>query len=37
VRPVTYQTAPEAALPPELREGNPLGIVRRVDGVLGRS
>jgi len=37
LRPVTYQTAPEAALPPELREGNPLGIVRRVDGVLGRS
>lgn len=37
LRPVTYQTAPEAALPPELREGNPLGIVRRVDGILGRS
>lgn len=37
LRPVTYQTAPEAVLPPELREGNPLGIVRRVDGVLGRS
>ncbi|ONI60842.1 aldehyde dehydrogenase (NADP(+)) [Leifsonia sp. ALI-44-B] len=37
LRPVTYQTAPEAALPPELCEGNPLGIVRRVDGVLGRS
>lgn len=37
LRPVSYQTAPEAALPPELRESNPLGIVRRVDGVLGRS
>ena len=34
LRPVAYQDAPEAALPLELREGNPLGIPRRVDGVL---
>nr|WP_260312198.1 MULTISPECIES: aldehyde dehydrogenase (NADP(+)) [unclassified Rathayibacter] len=35
LRPVTYQTAPAAVLPAALRDGNPLGIVRRVDGVLG--
>ena len=34
LRPVAYQDAPDAALPPELREANPLGIPRRVDGVL---
>lgn len=34
LRPVAYQDAPEAALPPELREQNVLGIPRRVDGVL---
>lgn len=34
LRPVAYQDAPEAALPLELREANPLGIPRRVDGVL---
>lgn len=34
LRPIAYQDAPEAALPPELREANPLGIPRRVDGVL---
>ncbi|MGI9822753.1 aldehyde dehydrogenase (NADP(+)) [Agromyces sp. Marseille-Q5079] len=34
LRPVAYQEAPDAALPAELREGNPLGIPRRVDGVL---
>lgn len=32
--PVAYQDAPEAVLPPELRDGNPLGIPRREDGVL---
>ena len=32
-RPVAFQDAPEAALPPELREDNPLGIRRRIDGV----
>lgn len=34
LRPIAYQDAPDAVLPPELREGNPLGIPRRVDGVL---
>ncbi|MBF4574284.1 aldehyde dehydrogenase (NADP(+)) [Herbiconiux sp. VKM Ac-1786] len=34
LRPVAYQDAPEALLPAELRESNPLGIPRRVDGVL---
>jgi NADP-dependent aldehyde dehydrogenase len=34
LRPVAYQDAPESALPAELREANPLGIPRRVDGVL---
>ncbi|MBP2334509.1 NADP-dependent aldehyde dehydrogenase [Saccharothrix coeruleofusca] len=33
--PVTYQSWPEALLPAELRADNPLGIPRRVDGVLG--
>lgn len=32
LRPVAYQTTPEALLPPELREDNPLGLPRRVDG-----
>ncbi|MFF3780688.1 aldehyde dehydrogenase (NADP(+)) [Streptomyces sp. NPDC001933] len=32
LRPVTYQTTPEALLPPELREDNPQGLPRRVDG-----
>jgi NADP-dependent aldehyde dehydrogenase len=31
-RPVAFQDAPEDVLPPELREDNPLGIRRRVDG-----
>lgn len=35
VAPVTYQSWPDSLLPPELRDGNPLGIPRRVDGVLG--
>lgn len=34
LRPVVYQTTPERFLPPELREQNPLGIPRRVDGKL---
>jgi NADP-dependent aldehyde dehydrogenase len=34
LRPVAFQDAPEAALPDELKEHNPLGIPRRVDGVL---
>ena len=34
LRPIAFQDAPDAALPPALREANPLGIPRRVDGVL---
>jgi NADP-dependent aldehyde dehydrogenase len=33
MRPVAFQNAPAEALPPELREDNPLGIGRRVDSV----
>ncbi|MBR7675132.1 aldehyde dehydrogenase (NADP(+)) [Streptomyces daliensis] len=32
LRPVAYQDAPAALLPAELREDNPLGLPRRVDG-----
>ena len=32
LRPVAFQDAPEHVLPPELREDNPLGIRRRVNG-----
>ncbi|WP_149179538.1 aldehyde dehydrogenase (NADP(+)) [Streptomyces sp. TRM49041] len=32
MRPVAYQSTPQALLPPELRDGNPLGLPRRVDG-----
>ncbi|WP_142216395.1 aldehyde dehydrogenase (NADP(+)) [Streptomyces sp. SLBN-118] len=32
LRPVTYQTTPQALLPTELRDDNPLGLPRRVDG-----
>ena len=34
LRPVAFQDAPQAVLPPELRDANPLGIWRRVDGEL---
>lgn len=34
LRPVAYQNVPEALLPDALKEGNPLGIARRVDGGL---
>ncbi|MEE1754858.1 aldehyde dehydrogenase (NADP(+)) [Streptomyces sp. SP18CS02] len=34
LRPVSYQSTPDALLPPELREDNPLGLPRRVDGRL---
>ncbi|HEX5859922.1 MAG TPA: aldehyde dehydrogenase (NADP(+)) [Microbacterium sp.] len=34
LRPLVYQSAPEHVLPPALRDGNPLGIPRRVNGVL---
>lgn len=36
VRPVCYQGFPDAALPEELRDGNPLGLWRQVDGRLTR-
>ncbi|MEU6852299.1 aldehyde dehydrogenase (NADP(+)) [Actinacidiphila alni] len=36
LRPVAYQDTPPALLPPELRDDNPLGVPRRVDGVLER-
>lgn len=32
LRPVTYQNTPEPLLPAELREANPLGLPRRVNG-----
>jgi NADP-dependent aldehyde dehydrogenase len=32
LRPIAFQNAPAALLPPELRDENPLGIWRRVDG-----
>ncbi|MTE18490.1 aldehyde dehydrogenase family protein [Streptomyces sp. TRM43335] len=32
LRPVAYQDTPEALLPEELRDDNPLGLPRRVDG-----
>lgn len=34
LRPVTYQSTPEALLPPELRDDNPLNLPCRVDGRL---
>ncbi|MFF7750163.1 aldehyde dehydrogenase (NADP(+)) [Streptomyces sp. NPDC007971] len=36
LRPVVYQGVPEALLPKELRDDNPLGLPRRFDGVLER-
>jgi NADP-dependent aldehyde dehydrogenase len=36
VRPVCYQNFPDAALPDELKESNPLGLWRLVDGVPGK-
>jgi NADP-dependent aldehyde dehydrogenase len=37
LRPVAWQNAPASVLPPELRDDNPLGIWRRVDGELTRA
>ena len=37
LRPVSYQSFPDELLPQELQEKNPLGIPRRVNGVLKRS
>lgn len=34
LRPVSYQNLPDAVLPDELKAANPLGLTRRVDGVL---
>ncbi|MGV9453283.1 aldehyde dehydrogenase (NADP(+)) [Streptomyces sp. NPDC003635] len=34
LRPVVYQGAPEALLPPELKDDNPLGLPRRFNGGL---
>jgi NADP-dependent aldehyde dehydrogenase len=36
LRPVVYQSAPEALLPAELRDDNPLGLPRRFNGRLER-
>ena len=36
MRPVAYQNAPEALLPQELRDDNPLGLPRRFNGRLER-
>nr|WP_211111919.1 aldehyde dehydrogenase (NADP(+)) [Azospirillum aestuarii] len=36
LRPVCYQDIPAGLLPESLRDGNPLGLWRRVDGALGR-
>ena len=36
VRPVCYQDFPQAFLPEELKDGNPLGIMRLIDGQLTR-
>lgn len=35
-RPVCYQDIPDAALPPELKNGNPLGVMRLVNGAFTR-
>ena len=35
LRPITYQNIPEDALPRELRDTNPCGLVRTADGVAG--
>ncbi|WP_405182138.1 aldehyde dehydrogenase (NADP(+)) [Nocardia sp. NBC_01377] len=34
LRPITYQNSPDSLLPAELREANPYGLPRRVDGHL---
>ncbi len=35
-RPVCFQDCPEELLPDELKDGNPMGIFRKVNGVWGR-
>ena len=34
LRPVCYQSIPDALLPPVLRDGNPWGVARRMDGMM---
>ncbi len=36
LRPVCYQNTPQALLPEALRDDNPLGLPRRIDGVISR-
>jgi alpha-ketoglutaric semialdehyde dehydrogenase len=36
VRPVCYQDVPQSLLPDALKDGNPLGIMRLMEGVAGR-
>lgn len=36
LRPVVYQDYPAALLPPALQDGNPLGLLRRIDGEFTR-
>ena len=37
VRPICFQDAPEAILPEELKDANPLGVLRMIDGVETRA
>ena len=37
LRPVSYQSVPDRLLPEALRDGNPLGIPRRVNGQAERA
>jgi alpha-ketoglutaric semialdehyde dehydrogenase len=36
IRPVCYQDVPQSLLPDALKDGNPLGIMRMVEGITGR-
>jgi NADP-dependent aldehyde dehydrogenase len=36
LRPVCYQNLPQSLLPAVLRDDNPRGIWRRIDGALGK-
>ena len=37
VRPVSYQDWPQELLPEALKDGNPLGILRKVDGIYNKA
>jgi acyl-CoA reductase-like NAD-dependent aldehyde dehydrogenase len=37
LRPIAFQDAPQNVLPPELRDANPLGLWRRVEGAMTRA